>query len=65
MNQLKMNTKWDLKSELVLVSNGRKEHGLQMAQIANGIWCPKAQPFEIKTNGHDFVKNHLKSGRKI
>ena len=46
----------DLKSGQVLISNGRKEVGLQMVQISNGIWNPKAQPFEIWTYGHHFVK---------
>ena len=38
------------------ILNGQKEVGLQMVRIWNGIWNPKAQPFEIRTNGH-FVKN--------
>ena len=42
--------------------NGPKEVGL-----ANGLdfgWDLEAQPFEIRTNGWHFVKNHLKSGQK-
>ena len=35
-----------------------------MVWISNGIWNPEAQPFEIRTNGRHFVKNHLKSGQK-
>ena len=44
--------------------NGQKEVGLQIVQISNGIWNREAQPFEIWTNGHHFVVNHLKSGPK-
>ena len=54
----------DLKSDLVWISNGPKQVGLQMVWISNGIWNPEAQPFEIRTNGRHFVKNHLKSGQK-
>ena len=32
-----------------------------MVRISNGVWNPEAQPFEIQTNNHHFVKNHLKS----
>ena len=35
-----------------------------MVQIFNGIWNLVSQPFEIQTNGHHFVRNHLKSGQK-
>ena len=52
------------KSDLVWISNGQKEVGLQMVQISNGIWNLEAQPFEICTYGRHFVKNHLKSGQK-
>ena len=54
----------DLKSWLVWILNGRKEVGLQMVQISNLIWNSKAQPFEIRTNGCHFIKNHLKSRQK-
>ena len=46
----------DLKSNLVYISNGPKQVGLQMVWISNGIWNPEAQPFEIWTNGRHFVK---------
>ena len=52
----------DLKSDLVWISNGPKQVGLQMVWILNGIWNPEAQTFEIRTNGRHFVKNHLKTG---
>ena len=35
-----------------------------MVQVLNGVWNQEAQPFEIRTNGRHFVKNHLKSGQK-
>ena len=54
----------DLKSWLVLISNGQKEFGLQMVHILNGIWNPEALPFEIRTKDHHFVKNLLKSRQK-
>ena len=54
----------DLKSWHVRISNGWKEVGLQMVLISNGVWNPEAQPFEILTNGHNFVKNYLKPGQK-
>ena len=57
-----MNYSGDLKSDLVWISNGPKQVGLQMVWISNGIWNPEAQPFEIRTNGRHFVKNHLKTG---
>ena len=34
----------------------KKEYGLQMVWILNGIWNPGAWPFEIKTNSSHFVK---------
>ena len=46
----------DLKSNLVWISNGPKEVGLEMIWILNGIWNPVAQPYEIRTNGGHFVK---------
>ena len=49
---------WDLKSGLVGISNGRKEVRLQMVWILNGIRYPEAQPFEIRSNGCNFFKNH-------
>ena len=48
-----------LKSSRVQILNGRKGVGLQMVWISNGIWNPEAEPFEIQTNGTNFVKNHL------
>ena len=30
----------------------------------DGIRIPEAQPFKIRTNGHHFVKSHLKLGQK-
>ena len=51
----------DLNSELVWILNSPKEVGLQMVWITNGIWNPEALPFEIRTYGCHFVKNHLKS----
>ena len=54
----------DQRSDLVWVLNGPKEIGLQMVWIVNGIWNPEAQPFEIRSNGRHFVKNHLKSKQK-
>ena len=48
----------------VWTSNGRKESGLQMVMISNGIWNPEAQTFEIRTNSRHFVKNHKKSRQK-
>ena len=41
----------DLISGLVRILNGRKEVGLQMVRILNGIWNKEAQPFEIRTKG--------------
>ena len=35
-----------------------------MVRILNGIWNTEAQAFEIRINGHHFVKNHLKSRQK-
>ena len=55
----------ELKSKRVWILNGRKEVGLQMVWILNGIWNQEAQPFEFQTNGRHFVKNHLKSGQKV
>ena len=37
---------------------------LKRGWVANGIYNPEAQPFEIWTIGHNFVKNYLKSGQK-
>ena len=48
-----------LKSRHVQILKGRKEVGLQMVWISNGIWNPEAKPFEIQTNGTNFVKNYL------
>ena len=59
----KSNYRVDLKFGLVWILNGLKEIGLQKVQILNGIRNPEAQPLEIHTNGHHFVKNHLKSGQ--
>ena len=53
----------DLNSRLVLISDGRMA-GLQLFQILNGIWNLEAQPLEIWTNGHYFVKSYLKSWKK-
>ena len=58
-----VNCSGDLKSQLVWILNGRKEVGLQMVRILNGIWNLEAQPFEIRINGCHFIKNHLKSGQ--
>ena len=33
--------------------------------ISSGIWNPKAQSFEIRTNGEHFVKKHLKSSQNV
>ena len=33
----------------------KKEAGLQMVWILNGIWNLKAQAFEIQTKGRQFV----------
>ena len=54
----------DLKSRLVWILNGQREFALQMVKNLNWIWNSEAQPSEIWTNGHHFVKNHLKSGQK-
>ena len=54
----------DLKSNLVWISNGPKEIGLQMVWVSNGILNLEAQPFEIRKNSCHFIKNHLKSGQK-
>ena len=54
----------DLKSGLVWIFNGQKEVGLKIVWILNGFCTPEAQPFELRTNGHHFVKHHLKSGQK-
>ena len=35
-----------------------------MVQFSNGIWNPGAWPFDIPTNGHHSVKNHLNSRQK-
>ena len=35
-----------------------------MIQIFNGIWNPEVQPFEIRTNGLHYGKNHWKWGQK-
>ena len=37
---------------------------LVKVQFLNGIWNPKARPFEIQTNVCHFVKSQLKSGQK-
>ena len=42
----------------------KKEVGLKMVWVTNGIWNLEAGPFEILTNGCHFVKNNLKSGQK-
>ena len=49
----------DLKSGLVWILNGRKEVGLQMVSILNGIWNLEAQPLGIRTNAHHFDKKHI------
>ena len=36
-----------------------------MVRILNGIWNLESQPFEIRTNGCHFVRNHLKSRQKV
>ena len=46
------------------ILTGWTEVGLQMVQILNGIWNIEARPFEIWTNDHHLIKNHLKSGQK-
>ena len=48
----------------LFLCGGRKEVGLPIVQNLNGIWNLEAQLLEIWTNGHHFVKNHLKSGQK-
>ena len=58
----KIKVRADMKSDPVWISNGPKKVGLQMVWTLNGIW---AQPFEIRTNGRHFVKNHLNSGHKM
>ena len=35
-----------------------------MVWVLNGILNLEAQPLNIRTNGHQFVKNHLKSRQK-
>ena len=37
----------DLNLGLVQISNGRKEVGLQLVRILDGIWNLETQPFEI------------------
>ena len=55
---------WNLKSDLVWISNSPKEVELQLVWISNGIWNSEAQPFEVRTNGRHFFQNQLKSGQK-
>ena len=43
-------------STLAWILIGPNEVGLQKVQISNGIWNLEAQPVEIRTNGHHFVK---------
>ena len=56
--------KIDLKSGLVWILSGQKEVGLQIVWILSGIWNLEAQPYEIISTWHHFVKNHLKFGQK-
>ena len=48
----------DLKSGLVWILNGRKEVGLQMVRISNGILNLKGQPFETWMNGCHFFRTY-------
>ena len=38
---------------------------LQMVQILKGFWNPEAQPFEIRINGHHFVKKPFEIQTKM